>query len=49
MFPFRKELRCQTRRKTERFQVKRANTERLKVSAIPYMQRLLNKKYPTKK
>ena len=49
MFPFRKELRSQTRRKTERFEVKRANTARLKMSAIPYMQRLLNRNYPTEK
>ena len=49
IFPFRKELRSQTRRKTERFEVKRANTERLKMSAIPYMQRLLNRNYPTEK
>ena len=29
-------------RNTEKFKVKHANTERLKESSIPYMQRLLN-------
>ena len=43
MFPIRKEERSQQRRHTEFYIVKKANTERLKRSAIPYMQNLLNK------
>ena len=42
MFPKRTEKRNQKRRKTETYQVTRANTKRLKMSAIPYMQQLLN-------
>ena len=33
---------------TEKYVVKHANTERLKMSAIPYMQRLLNDNYKDK-
>ena len=43
MFPHRKELRSAKRRHTELYHVKNAKTERLKNSAIPYMQNLLNK------
>ena len=43
MFPIRKEERNQKRRHTEFYIVKKANTERLKKSAIPHMQNLLNK------
>ena len=42
MFPVRKEERFQKRRYTEFYTVKKSNTERLKRSAIPYMQKLLN-------
>ena len=42
MFPVRKEERFQKRRYTEFYTVKKTNTERLKRSAIPYMQKLLN-------
>ena len=44
MFPQRKELRCHKRRFTEKFKVNKANTQRLKAYAIPYMQGLLNNK-----
>ena len=43
MFPRRKEIRNQKRRFTEKFIVTNARTNRLKTSAIPYMQGLLNK------
>ena len=43
MFPNRKELRSAKRRHTELYHVKNAKKERLKNSAIPYMQNLLNK------
>ena len=42
MFPFRKEVTCQERRKTEKIKVNKAHTERLRMSAIPFIQRLLN-------
>ena len=42
MFPLRKEYRNAKRRFTEMFVVKKANTQRLKNSSIPYMQKLLN-------
>ena len=42
LFHFRKERRCQERRKTEKFKVNKVHTERLRVSAMPYIQRLLN-------
>ena len=43
MFPLRKELRSDIRRHTEKYHVKKTNTERFRNSAIPYMQKLLNK------
>ena len=43
MFPLRSEVRDQKRRFTEKYKVNKANTHRLKISAIPYMQGLLNK------
>ena len=43
MFPLRKENRQQKRRHTEKFTVSKAKTERLRNSAILYMQRMLNK------
>ena len=49
MFPKRKELRSNRRRKTEFYKVNKANTVRLKTSAIPTMQNLLNKAYQDKK
>ena len=49
MFPFKKEVRCQERRKTEKFKVNKAHTERLRMSAIPYIQRLLNSENQRKK
>ena len=42
MFPRRKELRNQKRRFTEKYIVTKSRTKRLKTSAIPYMQGLLN-------
>ena len=49
MFPIRKEIRSDKRRHTERFQVLKANTERLRRSSIPFMQNLLNTHYSMKK
>ena len=49
MFPKRKELRPDKRRKTEMYHIRRANTERLKMSAIPHMLHLLNKAHQEKK
>ena len=43
MFPLRIKDHPMEIREEEKFVVHRANTERLKKSAIPYMQRLLNK------
>ena len=45
MFPFNTNRTNVSTRKPETFQVTPANTERLKTSAIPFMQRLLNAKY----
>ena len=42
MFPIRPEQRSQKRRKTEKYIVHTANTERLRKSTIPHMQRILN-------
>ena len=41
-FPLNKKRHCMKTKKYEKFKVKFANTERLKKSAIPQMQRLLN-------
>ena len=49
MFPIRQENRFQKRRKTEYYKVNRASTERLKMSAIPQMQHLLNEDNKNKK
>ena len=49
MFPIRKEIQSDKRRHTERFQVLKANTERLRRSSIPFMQNLLNTHYSMKK
>ena len=43
MFPVRKENHGMIRRKTEKYLVKHMNTERYIKSAIPTMQRALNK------
>ena len=43
MFPVRKENHGMIRRKTEKYLVKHMNTERYMKSAIPAMQRALNK------
>ena len=43
MFPLQIEKRELKRRKTEKFIVSKANTNRLKNSSIPYMQNMLNK------
>ena len=43
MFPLRREVRDQKTRFTEKYIVNKANTHRLKTSAIPYMQGLINK------
>ena len=48
MFPIRQENRFQKRRKTEYYKVNRASTERLKMSAIPQMQHLLNEEHTKK-
>ena len=45
MFPKRKEKREYERRYTEKLAVKKVITQRLKNSAIPYKQKLLNKNY----
>ena len=42
MFPERKKLHKMEKREEETFQVNHANTERLKKSSIPFMQRKLN-------
>ena len=42
MFPVNEKSHKMDLRKTEQYVVNHANTERLKMSAIPYMQRLLN-------
>ena len=42
MFPVRNKIHTMGVRNQEKYEVKHANTERLKNSAIPYMQRLLN-------
>ena len=42
MFPLRKEMRSDIRRHTEKYHVRKTNTERYRKSAIPYMQNLLN-------
>mgnify|MGYP006908651795 CR=1 FL=1 len=41
MLPLRTENREDTRRHTELYKTHRANTQRLKTSTIPYMQKLL--------
>ena len=43
MFPFRQKEHTMKTRDDEKYIVQHANTERLKKSSIPYMQRLLNK------
>ena len=43
MFPERNKIHSMGIRNPEKYEVAHANTERLKDSAIPYMQRLLNK------
>ena len=45
MFPKRKEKREHERRYTEKLAVKKIIIQRLKNSAIPYKQKLLNKNY----
>ena len=42
MLPLRTEYREDTRRHTEVYKTHRANTQRLKTSTIPYMQKILN-------
>ena len=42
IFPKRREIRNQTRRFTEKVIVNKSKTERLRKSAVPYMQSLLN-------
>ena len=42
MLPLRTELRSMKRRHTEKYETFKANTHRLKTSAIPYMQELMN-------
>ena len=45
MFPLRHEKRINKRRKTEKYIVRKAITNGLKNSAIPYLQNMLNKNY----
>jgi hypothetical protein len=45
MFPKRREFRHTKRRFTEKYKVKKTNTERYRNSAVPYMQTLLNENY----
>ena len=45
MFPLRHEKRSFKRRTTEKYIVRKAKTKRLKNSAIPYLQNLLNNNY----
>ena len=42
MFPIRPEERSQKRKKTEKYIVHTSNTERLRKSTFPHMQRILN-------
>ena len=42
MFPLRQKIHEMETREEEKYEVQHANTERLKNSAIPYMQRLMN-------
>ena len=49
MFPINKNYHSMKLRNREKYVVKFANTDRLKNSAIPYMQRLLNNELNTKK
>ena len=42
MFPLKKKEHDKSLRKEEKYVVKHARTDRLRKSAIPYMQRLLN-------
>ena len=42
MFPLRQKIHEMETRDEEKYEVQHANTERLKNSAIPYMQRLMN-------
>ena len=42
MFPLNEKLHDMNMRREEKFTVQYAKTERLKKSAIPYMQKLLN-------
>ena len=42
MFPLRPENRLRTRRHTEKYLVEPANTETLRKSSVPHMQRILN-------
>ena len=44
IFPLKKKLHDMKKRHTEKFLVKKMNTERYKKSAIPYMVQLLNRK-----
>ena len=48
IFPVNEKSHQMDLRNTEQYVVKHANTERLKMSAIPYMQRLLNTDYQHK-
>ena len=42
IFPLRIESRLQTRRHTEKYMVQSANTERLRKSSLPQIQKILN-------
>ena len=49
LFPLNNQKHGMTVRNPLKYKVKKANTERLKVSTIPYMQRVLNDNYKKRK
>ena len=49
LFPLNNQKHEMTVRNPLKYKVKKANTERLKVSTIPYMQRVLNDSYKKRK
>ena len=42
LFPLNKTKHCMTKRKQQKYQTKKQNTNRYKKSALPYMRKLLN-------
>ena len=49
LFPLNNQKHVMAKRNPLKYQVKKANTERLKVSTIPYLQRVLNDSYKKRK